>query len=98
MIPTMDLSFNNPSAFKNSQDAAAEMTEVAESSIEGGPTDGLANLRRTPRVAYEDSFTWSICVTDADEFGLRSRMVLSPMMNLSCFHTLPWKETTRWWA
>ena len=81
MIPTMDLSFNSPSAFKKPQDAAAEMTEVVESSIEGGPTDGLANLRRTPCVAYEDSFTWIICVTDADEFGLRSRIVLSSMIN-----------------
>ena len=79
MIPATDLSFKNPSSSRNFHEAAAERTDVIGSSIEGGPAGGLANLRRTPGVGYEDNFTCSIRVTDADEFGLRSKMVLSVM-------------------
>lgn len=94
----MDSSFNNPSSSKNFQEVAAERTDVIESSIEGGPVGGLTNLRRIPGVAYEDNFSCSIRVTDIDEFGLMSRMVLSAMIGLWDFHTLSWKETTRWWV
>jgi hypothetical protein len=85
MIPTTVSSLKIPPSSKNVQEAAAERTDVIGSSIDRGPAGGLANLRRIPGVAYEDNFSCSIPVTDGDEFGLRSRMVLSAMIGLRIF-------------